>query len=377
MTPRRRSSRKRGWPDHLYERDGYYSWKSPIDGVEYGIGRNKASAFAQAIEANLKVAELIHAPRLIHRITGDGERTVEAWNRKYLELITTTGKYAAVTLKSYKSLGKRMVRLLGAEAPLVTIKPLKIAEILDATAVTEGKARTAQALRNFMRDSFREARVQGWYTGENPVLDSKLSVKVEVKRARLSFEVFMQVYRRTKLIWLKNAMALALVSAQRREDVAIAQFPAFREGAWWCEQQSEKSQDPHRIQIPLDLRLNVFGMSLGDVVSQCRRTGVLSKFLIHQTTNRGNSPAGRQIWLDTISRRFTDEITALGMDWAPKDPPTFHEIRSLSERLYSDQGGVDTQELLGHLDAETTAGYHDSRGSEWVQIKVGATNGQT
>src|SRR6185436_15437634 len=161
-----------------------------------------------------------------------------------------------------------------------------------------------------------------------------------------------------------------LVSGQRREDIAVAKFKDFHDGAWWCVQESEKSANPHRIMIPLELRLHCFGMSLGDVLSQCRRTGVLSKHVIHQTSPRGNSPVGRHIWIDTLSKRFAETLDGLGLDWGQKTPPTFHEIRSLSERLYSAQGGINTQELLGHNDPETTAMYHDTRGSEWVRIKV-------
>lgn len=369
MAPRRRSSGKKGWPANLYERGGYFSWRHPISREEFGLGRDKHAAFAQAVEANLHVANLRGKPRLIDKLTGTADRSVSKWDEKYQAMLAE-GDYAAVTLKSYKSLGKRMVTMLEPETPLQAITALRISEGLEHIAKIEGKARTAQALRNFMRDSFREARVQGWYVGENPVMDTKLPVRVEVQRARLSFEIFMQVYETTRFVWLRNAMALALVSAQRREDVVEAQFPHFRDGGWYCEQQSEKSENPHRIFIPLELRLNVFGMSLGDVVSQCRKTGVASRYLVHQTRRRGNSPVGSQIWIDTISRRFHEALMRLGLDWGDKEPPTFHEIRSLSERLYSEQGGVNTQELLGHNDPETTALYHDSRGSEWVRIKV-------
>lgn len=369
MAPRRRSSKKRGWPDNLYEDNGYYSWRNPITGVKYGIGRDKAAAFNQAIEANLHIAKQRGQPRLLDRLTGSSDRTIGKWNEKYQAMLATQD-YAAVTLRSYKSLGKRMVRTLGEATPLQNITALEISAGLDAIAVTEGKARTAQALRNFMRDSFREARVQGWYRGENPVMDTRLPVAVEVKRSRLSLEVFRQVYEITPLVWLRNAMALALVTGQRREDISEAQFQDFRDGGWFCEQKSEKSDNPHRIFIPLDLRLHEFGMSLGDVVSQCRRTGIASRYLIHQTIKRGNSPVGQQIWIDTISKRFSAALGQLKLDWGDREPPTFHEIRSLSERLYSAQGGVNTQELLGHSDPETTALYHDSRGSEWVRIKV-------
>lgn len=371
MSPRKRSRDKANWPRNLYERGGYFSWRHPETREEFGLGRDKRKAFDQAIEANHKVQGLKNEPRLIDRITGDADRSVERWNEKYQALLGQPQQdYAAVTLKTYKSLGKRMVTMLGAKTPLQAITALKVSETFQTVAVTEGKARLAQALRTFMRDSFREARVQGWFVGENPVMDTKLSVPVEVKRARLSLEVFMQIYQATELDWLRNAMALALVSGQRREDIASAQFKDFHDGGWWCVQASEKGENPHRIFIPTELKLRVFGLSLADVAAQCRRTGVVSKYLIHQTVNRGNSPVGRHIWIDTLSHRFAEAIETLKMDWAPKTPPTFHEIRSLSERLYAEQGGVNTQELLGHNDPETTAMYHDSRGSEWVRIKV-------
>lgn len=367
MSPRRRSERKRGWPRHLYERDGYYSWRHPKTREEFGLGRDKAKAFTEAVEANIHIAKLANKPRLIHRITGDGERSVEAWNTKYQAALARQD-YAAVTLRSYKSLGGRLVRMLGPSAPVASIKALAVSEMLEAV-VDEGKARLAQSLRTFSKGWFQEARVAGW-TEESPVVDTRLSVSVKVKRSRLSFEDFMRLYESASLPWLKNAMALAMVSGQRREDVAEAQFKDFHDGGWWCVQASEKGTNPHRIFIPLDLRLHVFGMSLGDVVAQCRRSGALSKYLVHQTIRRGNSPIGRKIWMDTLSKRFGDAVEALANDWGQKTRPSFHEIRSLSERLYAAQGGINTQQLLGHSHAATTAMYNDSRGSEWTRIKT-------
>lgn len=367
MSPRRRSERKRGWPKHLYERDGYYSWRNPLTREEFGIGRDKASAFEQAMEANRHIIGLTHKPRLIHRLTGDADRSVEAWNTKYQAKLAEQD-YAAITLKGYKSLGVRLVRMLGPATATASIKALAVSEMLDEV-VGEGKARLAQALRNFASGWFREARVAGW-TEESPVMDTRLSASVEVKRARLSFEDFMRMYDVAEPVWLKNAMALALVSGQRREDVAEAQFKDFHDGGWWCVQASEKGVNPHRIFMPLDLRLDAFGMSLGDVVAQCRRSGALSKYLVHQTVQRGNSPIGRKIWVDTLSKRFGDAVEALGNDWGEKTRPSFHEIRSLSERLYAAQGGINTQELLGHSSAAMTAKYHDGRGSEWVRIRT-------
>lgn len=369
MSPRQRSKSKRGWPANLYERNGYFSWRSPVDGVEHGLGRDRAAAFAQAVEANVHCAGLSGKPRLIDRLTGAADRSVAKWNEKYQALLAKTD-LAKATLRNYRSLGNRMVVMLKPETHLTSVTSLVISDGLSAIAEDEGKARLAQALRNYMRDSFREARVQGWYTDDNPVMDTKLSVSVTVKRSRLSLEVFQQVYRTTDVEWLKNAMALALVSAQRLDDVSSAQFKAFHDGGWWCVQSSLKGSRRHRLVIPLTLRLDCFGMSLAEVVAQCRRTDIASKYLVHQTISGGGSPLGRNIWRETISRRFSDALSALGIDWGDKSPPTFHEIRSLAERLYAAQGDVNTQELLGHNDAATTAMYHDDRGLDWVRIKV-------
>jgi hypothetical protein len=40
--------------------------------------------------------------------------------------------------------------------------------------------------------------------------------------------------------------------------------------------------------------------------------------------------------------------------------------------MYSEQGNVKTQDLLGHKDPRTTAMYHDGRGTEWVRVEVGS-----
>lgn len=368
MSPRRRSSHKRGWPRNLYERKGYYSWRHPKTGEEFGIGRDKHAAFTQAVEANVHLAQLTDKPRLIHRLTGEGTRTVAAWNTRYQELLGKQ-EFLPRTHEQNRSTGRRMVRMLGDETPLSSVTALTITGVLDAV-VKEGYERTAQRLRAFMQDSFREAKVQGWYVGDNPVADTKLKATVTVKRARLSLEVFRQIYDSDIPTWLRNAMALGLVAGQRREDVVTAEFKDFHEGFWWLEQASQKGNFLHRLKIPTSLRLDAFGLSIEDVLSQCRRSGALSKYLVHQTGRHGRSLPGLPINAGTLARTLAASVRGLRLDWGGKTPPTFHEVRSLSERLYAAQGGVNTQALLGHSNAETTALYHDSRGHDWTTVGV-------
>jgi enterobacteria phage integrase len=364
VAPRRRSPARRGWPDNLYCRDGYYTWRDPRSREETALGRiEKEDAFRQAIEANLWLAQQIDKPRLIDKLTGNSERTIGKWGERFwTDLTTRDPPLSANTLRTYKSYLLRTVTAFGADTPIRNVTPLRFDEELKKLAHIP---RTAQAWRSFLKEYFRAAIVPGW-VDDNPVRDVRAG-RVKVKRARLTLPVLLQVYEAADITWLRNAIALALITGQRREDLAMAEVPAFRNRVWRC----QHIKTGAKVEIPFELRLDVFGMSLADVYDQCRRTGVLSSFLIHQTEPYGNSERGAPIWKDTISRRFTDVLTTLQLDWGDKTAPTFHEIRSLSERLYRAQGNVDTQQLLGHTDPETTLLYNDSRGSEWRRVTIG------
>jgi enterobacteria phage integrase len=373
MAPRRRSHAKRNWPDNLYERDGYFSWKNPLDGREYGIGRDRTAAFEEAREANLHVAIRTDKARVVHKLTGEADRTVGAWATRY-EGILAAKKLSPNTRKMYKSCGKRLVDELGAETLMSAVTPLRISDLIDGIAET--MPRRAIQVRGYAREFFRVAAVKGW-VNESPVRDLG-EIRATVKRARLTLEVFRQVYDTTSFVWLRNAMALALVSAQRREDIATFETTDWRDGGWYCEQgkghpdKGGAGRGGRKIFIPGSLRLDCFGMSLEDVYKQCRATRVFTKHVIHHTVHRGeHCKRGDPLHMDTLTVRFHDEVLRLGIDWGEKEPPSFHEIRSLSERLYAAQGGIDTSDLLGHKDKKTTETYHDTRGSEWLRITVG------
>ena len=66
----------------------------------------------------------------------------------------------------------------------------------------------------------------------------------------------------------------------------------------------------------------------------------------------------------------TDAVQALGLDWGDKTPPTLHELRSLSKRLYKAQGGVNTVDLLGHKTEAMSNLYADARGVEYKLVEV-------
>lgn len=70
---------------------------------------------------------------------------------------------------------------------------------------------------------------------------------------------------------------------------------------------------------------------------------------------------------NTITMNFSKARDKAEINWGEGTPATFHEQRSLAERLYDAQG-IDTQKLLGHRSPQQTAKYHDDRGKEWINI---------
>lgn len=363
MAPRQRKPTNRPLPPGMRDRDGYYSWTNPADGVEYGLGRDRRAAVAQVIEVKVQLAGEPKS-RLIDRITGSDGRTWGKWCDIF-EKILLARDSAENTLLARKSQLKRLRTIVDANRPASGVETIDLSKAVDAL-VEAGKKRTAQAFRTFLVDCFDRMIAKGWRK-DNPaeVMDS---VSVKVRRARLQFSVFKRLYETTEIVWLRNAMALAIVSGQAREECQAAQFTDFREGGWW----NERGKTGVRIYLPLELRLDCFGMSLEDVVRQCRATGILSRHLVHQTLRSQGARLGKPVNIATITNTFTAELAKLGLDWGDKTPPTFHEIRSLSGRLYKAQGNVSPTELYGHRDPATTAIYLDERG-EWVRVGIRKT----
>ncbi|MBE7930395.1 tyrosine-type recombinase/integrase, partial [Escherichia coli] len=72
----------------------------------------------------------------------------------------------------------------------------------------------------------------------------------------------------------------------------------------------------------------------------------------------------------TVSRYFMRARKASGLSFEG-DPPTFHELRSLSARLYEKQiSDKFAQHLLGHKSDTMASQYRDDRGREWDKIEI-------
>lgn len=110
-------------------------------------------------------------------------------------------------------------------------------------------------------------------------------------------------------------------------------------------------------------------MSLGDVIKRCRDK-VLSNYLIHQNRHHSSAVPGDPITQNSLTRVFMKVRDLADIKFSTDaTPPSFHEQRSLAERLYSAHG-IDTQTLLGHKTAAMTEKYHDDRGASWITLAI-------
>jgi integrase len=341
---------------------GYFVWDGP-DGKSRAIGRVPLSdAKMQAIEANVWAAQQRATPRLVDRLSGAG-LSLEQWLADWADRLEERKEAKPNTLKSYRSLARAVAGEIGA-TPLVRLNVKTVADALETIEDERGR-RTAQACRSMLKTALTAAVARG-HMEMNVALVTE-SISVTVQRQRFTWETFEKVWKELQGApsWVRNAASLALVTGQRREDIAAATFADFDDEVWRCTQ----IKTGRKLAIPLDLRLSVLGMSLRDVLTACRRTGVVSKYLIHQVRPYGNSPIGSPIFVDTLTKRFTEAVeAALGKG---ENPPTFHELRSLCKRLYAEQGGVDTKALLGHATEAMSDLYGDSRGAEFQRVKLG------
>lgn len=384
MPPNRRPG-TRDLPDNLYasldRRSGntYYRYRDPRNNKYHGLGTDKAAAIADALALNAAILASMAKARIdaIAAPPSDNSPKLASVIRHHLELCAARharGKLAENTMRTKTSYGKALRVALG-DKPIGSIGVRDIADFLQ-TYLVRDKERAAQAARSEAIEIWKTAIAEGW-TNDNVPAKTR-PIEAEVHRARLTLDSWLAIYLAADQLepWIKLTMALAIITGQRREDIANIEFRPRKDATAWVEGDSLwiiQQKTGNRVCIPLSLRLDVLGIELGEIVARCR-DNTLSRYLIHHAAACGFAKAGDQVWVDTISRRFSDArdlATKDGITWdTDKTPPTYHEQRSLSERLHNAQGGIDTQVLLGHRDPRSTAIYKDTRGAEWMRVKT-------
>lgn len=371
MPPKRKSHKD--LPDNLYPatdaRDGVtrYRYRDPRTGKFHGMGTDKESAIADAKALNAIIAQGMAQSRVASITAGVPDTPkLSAVILKHIEIAEVNvkrGKMKQSTVDGKNAKTKPLLLKLG-NRPIGEITVLDMAELFDSY-VDQGKERMASLIRCEAVQVWKTAMAKGWATENIP--ERTLAVNPETKRQRMTLGQFKAVYEQAEG-WLKRAMELAIVTGQRRGDIVVMEFrPRQGATAWvhdgnlWVIQGKGRNSDKRHVCIPLSLQMDSLGWTLGDVVAKCRNRTV-SRYLVHQERagSEGDPLAG-----NSVSEAFADARTRAGFTMA--HPFTFHEIRSLAARLYTEQG-VDVQALLGHKQASTTEIYKDNRGAEWVRV---------
>ena len=349
----------------------YWQYKHPITGRFHSLGTDEAEAKQVATEANTIIAEqrtrqILSVNERLSRMKGQrSDITVSAWLDKYESVQEERLLHNELKPNSYRQKAKpiRLFREHCGMQYLKDITALDIAEITDAVK-SEGHNRMAQIVRMVIIDIFKEAQHAGHVPpGYNPALATK-QPRNKITRQRLSLEEWKTIYEYAEhqQPYLQCGMLLAIVTGQRIGDICNMKFSDIWDDMLHIVQEKTGT----RLAIPLSLRNEVLDISLRDVVSKCR-DAVVSKYLVHfrHTTSQANR--GDQVSTKTLTSTFKKARDKSCLAWDGGTAPTFHEQRSLSERLYREQG-LDTQKLLGHKSKKMTDKYNDDRGKDWLVV---------
>lgn len=358
----------------LDKRNGkaYWQYRNPLTGEFIGFGTDAEAAKAAAVELNRVYAEQeMNQAFALMRLNAEKssakqEMLISEWVKRYAEILDRHVSKNELTQKTAVE-RKRIAERLVARLPRVAVSAVSARDLsaILSEYVSEDKTRMAQVVRGAWIDMFKEAQYAGIIQpGFNPA-EATRKPKDNVTRQRLSLDDWQKIYSQAKTPHLQNAMLLAIVTGQRLDDVVNMKFSDIKNDMLHIEQGKYGA----RVAIPLSIRNNAINMSLREVVARCRDR-VLSKYLVHHVRTISRVKAGEKLSNGGISQAFADARGLAKLKIQDnKTPPTFHEQRSLSGRLYKKQG-INVQALWGHKSAKTSEIYLDERSNEWIVVAV-------
>lgn len=278
-------------------------------------------------------------------------KLVNNWLDNYLDILLKRNlKPKTIEIKKYLI---KVIRQNIGKRPLTKITPQDIAQLIKIYT-DQDKAPSAKCMYHLLKDIFREAYAQGW-NDKNPT-DPIKCPKVTVKRSRMTLNEFKKILNeadKTGNKTLHDAMMLAIVTGQRRSDIATMKKSNIKRNYLLIEQYKTGA----KIALPVKLKCKKLNISLQDIIDSTKNNYLLSN-------------NNKQIKLDTITRQFArlrDKV--FKKNYWTGTPTTFHEIRSLAERLYREQR-LDTMTLLGHKSQQMTDRYNDNRGREYKKLRI-------
>jgi len=349
----------------------YWRYKHPITGKFHGLGDNEEEAKETALDANTRLAaqKMNQIFKIREKIITRAGLfiTVSSWLDKYMKIQDERLKSGEIKLNTYKQKTapvEAFRRECGA-MELQSIGAKDIAAIIEQYK-ERGQRRMAQVVRMVLVDVYKEAQHAGEVEpGYNPALATRKPIN-RVQRERFDIEEWRVIFRAAEGAqnYVQNSMLLAVVTGQRLGDISRMKFS----DVWDDHLHIEQEKTGMKLAIPLSLRCNELDTSLREVITRCRDM-IVSPYILHIHHTTGKAKRGGQVSSASITASFSQVRDRSGLKWTEGTPPTFHEQRSLSERLYRAQG-IDTQKLLGHKNQMMTDRYNDDRGKDWVILAI-------
>lgn len=284
-------------------------------------------------------------------------RSLEQWAVIYRKIIE--GKPVEEKTKANRrSTLAHILAGLGGDRIISAVRPHEISGLV--MGIYKEHPQLAKRVLIETKDFFNEAVNYAWLD-RSPAVSIK-APHVRVLRHRLTIAQWWKILRHTidhQPPWVSRMLALVLVTGQRRSDLCKMRFSDVWDGHLHVEQEKTGS----RLALPLVLRLNAIDLTLGQIIDDCHGYAVPGEHMLRKHN-------GKPLVLASLSARFEEAREAALA--AADHPPSLHECRSLSERLYRAQG-INTMILLGHKHQSMTDLYNDDRGlthGHWKTLQI-------
>ena len=347
MSPRPRTGANKHLPQNLYfdARRSTYRYRRPTDGKWFQFGSDRIRAIDAAKQLNL---EFMRGADLVGAVMGNTSGSFAGFLDKYEAEILPPRELAKGTLGLYAVHFRRFRRHFeGKAVDQITIR--MVAELLDTLT-----PRSANQSRALLVDIFNHAASKG-LCPDNPA--SSTINRIEKKQRKRHTVEGLKAIREVSPPWLRNAIDLALITAQRRSDILDMRFDGVRDGyLYLVQKKTAKASDTAWIRFKVTEELQT-------VITRCR-DNVASPFLIHRKPQRllQKQAQTKEHWTKVedrfLTRSFKEarELAGCYADWKEEEMPGFHEVRALSLHLYK-RAGKDGQSIAGHASETMTKNY--------------------
>lgn len=355
---RPRKPKYQGLPPNLTYDKTHHSYKyRRVDTRKFfAMGKNRLKAVAAAKQLN---SLLMEGQDLVAQVMGTTPTLKQFIEERFIKHVLPERELADNTLRDYHNKFPHIIKALG-DTPLDALTVKDIADFLSQYPPTQSN-RYRSLLGLLLKYAVSEGLID-----HNPAT-STINRKLTKKRRRLKLDEYYAIYKLAEP-WLKNAMEMALLTTQRREDILRMQFSDVKEGYLYViQKKTEKHGSAAHLKIEIE-------PALKKVIQRCRDT-IVSPYLIHRLPKKiTKSPSRKhhtQILPDQLTKAFSiaRDQTRLFNAIPTNERPTFHELRSLAIKLYEDTG-VDAQALAGHANREMTDRYKAGHEVEWTTAKA-------